>query len=256
MPLHNNPNLFNDYTHHNFFEKQWYNQNPTLIIGNPDIKTCGTHRIEVIIENYDFIACNFIEDNDIFLSLFNYPLNQKLIQFFNILFFFKNTIKNNIFGIFDFMIDNNKIIKINRRYISSLEEYKNYIKKNEELNLKLTEKRNHHLNCFWCFQSFVGLTIHGIQKGILYTHENHIPKAMNNVLANYKLLKNISIEDITKSIANYFNNPEIKDIFKIYNKFINEIISTLNKNDINFIIKFQIKLHENNMKIIKIYNFK
>src|SRR5690606_16366542 len=38
------------------FEQTWEDHLPNFVIGYPEIKTCANHRMEVLLQGYDFVA--------------------------------------------------------------------------------------------------------------------------------------------------------------------------------------------------------
>jgi len=235
---------------YNFFDKVWEEHLPNYVIGYPEVRTCTNHRMEILAENYDFVACKLPESINISSLTHNLPLEEDLQKFFKALILFQRTMGSNSLGIFDFYLEN-KIIRLSRRYVASIEEYKYYWDKNGELNYKISENRKKHYKCFWCYQTFIGLGAQGLSKGILYDRPDYIPKAMQDLIFTLPMI-NIPLYYISKTVCEYLGNPSSNNALIAYNNLINSMISNLEKDDPNFISKFETLLYQKNFELLDI----
>jgi len=71
------------------FDRTWDRYDPNVVIGFPEIKTCTNHRMEVMMENYDFVACKTTEFNTIPFINCNNSVDREIQDFFQALIIFQ-----------------------------------------------------------------------------------------------------------------------------------------------------------------------
>lgn len=233
------------------FEQTWEDHIPNFVIGYPEIKTCANHRMEILVQGYDFVAWKAHDNVPITFLTHNIPLEQPLVDFFKALALFQRTLGTNSLGIFDYYVEG-KIIRLSRRYVASKEEYLDYWKRTSELNQKILENRQQHYRCFWCYQTFLGLTAQGMSKGILYDRSDHIPRAMQDLIMTVAFI-NIPLFYISKTICEVLGHPEPKDALVRYNQIIDDIVKELEitPDDKEFATKFEMALYQTDINFIK-----
>jgi hypothetical protein len=234
------PNPSKKYTDH--FEQRWNVVHPNMI-GGPDAKTCGNHRMEVLVQTCDFLA--FHLPDPCIVSEFYPTIDVTITGFFKALSMFQKIRGNNSLDIFDYCIQG-KILVISRRYVASIDEYVEYCRNTFHLNNLVKDARRP--NCFWCYQSFIGLTVQGLTKGFIYENPEHIPKAMPEILNAFMFLQ-IPLRSITDTISNEMFRDCISSklgsqIYKMYDVFIEE----MKKSDVHF----ELALRKKDEEMVKI----